>query len=190
MMPSHFTGRAGPLVTGRAGRWGAPSALLLAAMLASAMPALAASPTSPANFLQEVVRTDSTEIQIGQLALKKSSSAGVKKLGQMLIDDHATSGQEATRIANTLQVSLPVDQTVDQAATYQALAGLSGSAFDRAFIDSIIHSKQAAIAEYEQQAASNDGEVAAFAQQTLPALEGQLSMARMLKMRLSEHNTP
>jgi len=182
MMPSHFTMRV---------RWlAAPLALLLAAPFAGAVPAFAASPNSPATFLQEVVRTDSTEVQIGQLALKKTSSAGVKKLGQMLIDDHATSGQEATRIANTMQVSLAVNESVDQAATYQALSGLSGSAFDRAFIDAIIHSKQAAIAEYEQQAASGEGEVAAFAGKTLPVLEGHLSMARMLKMRLSEHNTP
>ena len=181
MMPSQFTMRAH--------RW-APSTLLLAALLAGAAPSFAASPTSDANFLQEVVRTDSTEVQIGQLALTKSSSAGVKKLGQMLIDDHAASGQEATRLANTLQVSLPVQQSVDQTATYQALSGLSGSAFDRAFIDAIIHSKQAAIADYEQQAASNDGEVAAFAGKALPNLQSQLSMARMLKMRLSEHNTP
>ena len=182
MMPSQFTTRAR--------RWGAPSALLLAALLAGTTPAFAASPTSDANFLQEVVRTDSTEVEIGQLALNKSSSAGVKKLGQMLIDDHTASGQEATRLANTLQVSLPVNESVDQAAIYQALSRLSGSAFDRAFIDAIIHSKQAAIAEYEQQVASNDGEVAAFAGKTLPNLQNRLSMARMLKMRLSEHNTP
>jgi putative membrane protein len=167
-----------------------PTAVLLTALLGIAGPALAASRTSDANFLQEVVRTDSTDTQIGQLAIQKSSSAGVKKLGQMLIDDHATAGPEAARLANTLNVSLPIDQAPDQQATYSALSGLSGAAFDRAFIDAVIQSKQAAIAKFEAQAQSGDGAVAAYAEKTLPGLESQLQMARMLKMRASEHNTP
>ena len=169
----------------------APSALLLATLLAGASPALAASPTSTESFLQDVVSTDSTEAQIGQLALQKSSSAGVKKLGQMLIDDHTAAGQEATRLANTRQVSLPVaEAATDQQATVQALSSLSGDAFDRAFINAVIQSSQAAIAKYEAQAQSGDGDVAAFATQTLPQLQSHLQMARMLKMRATEHNTP
>ena len=167
-----------------------PSALLLAALLTGATPALAASPTTDANFIQQVVRTDSTEAKLGQLAVEKSSSAGVQKLGQMLIDDHAVTGQEATRLANTLQVSLPVGEKVDEEATYRALSGLSGERFDRAFVDAVIHRNQTAIADYEAQAASGDGEVAAFAEKQLPVLQSHVQMARMLKMRLTQHNTP
>jgi putative membrane protein len=167
-----------------------PAALLLAALLAGATPALAASPTTDANFIQEVVRTDTTEARLGQLAIEKSSSAGVQKLGRMLIDDHAATGQEATRIANTLQVSVPASNTVDQDATYGALSGLSGEDFDRAFIDAVIHRNQTAIADYEAQAASGNGEVAVFAEKQLPVLQSHLRMARMLKTRLTLHNTP
>lgn len=172
-------------------RLASPSALVLAVLLAGSAPALATSPTTDANFLQQAVHAESTEAQIGQLAVQKSSSAGVKKLGQMLIEDHAASGQEATRLANTMQVSLPVNQPADdQEATYQSLSGLSGDTFDRAFINAVIESSQAAIARYEAQAQSGDGEVAAYADKTLPLLEKHLRMARMLKMRTTEHNTP
>jgi putative membrane protein len=166
-----------------------PSALLLATLLAGATPALAAAPTSDVNFLQEAVHTESTEAQIGQLAVQKSSSDGVKKLGQMLIDDHASSGQEANRLANTMQVSLTVPAD-DQEATYRALSGLSGDSFDEAFVDAVIKSNEEAIAKYEAQATSGDGEVAAYADKTLPLLERHLRMARMLKMRSTEHGTP
>lgn len=171
-------------------RAGLPSALFLAAVLAGATPALAASPTSDANFLQQAVHVESTEAQIGQLAVRKSSSAGVKKLGQMLIDDHTSSGQEATRLANTMQVSLTMGPADDQEATYRSLSGLSGTAFDNAFVNAVIKSTDAAIEKYEAQAASGDGEVAAYANRTLPLLEKHLQMARMLKMRATEHNTP
>jgi putative membrane protein len=167
-----------------------PSALLLAALLAGATPALAASPTTDANFIQQVVRTESTDAQLGQLAVEKADSAGVQKLGRMLIDDHAATGQEATRIANTLQVSLPVDQAIDEEATYRALSGLSGEKFDRAFVDAVIRRSQTAIADYEAQAASGDGEVAAFAEEQLPVLRSHLQMARMLKTRSTMGNTP
>jgi putative membrane protein len=165
-------------------------ALFLAALLAGAAPALAASPTTDANFLQQAVHVESTEAQIGQLAVTKSSSDGVKKLGQMLIEDHAASGQEATRLANTLQVSLPMNPTDDQEATYRSLSGLSGDAFDNAFVSAVIENSETAIARYEAQAKSGDSEVAAYADKTLPLLERQLRMARMLKMRASEHGTP
>jgi putative membrane protein len=171
-------------------RSASPSAVLLAALLAGATPALAASPTREATFLQEAVHTESIEAQIGQLAVQKSSSAGVKKLGQMLIADHANSGQEATRLANTMQVSLTVNPADDQEATYRSLSALSGTSFDNAFINAVIKSNQAAIAKYEAQAESGDGEVSAYADKTLPLLEKHLQMARMLKMRATEHNTP
>jgi putative membrane protein len=174
--------------TGR--RLAAPSAFFLAALLAGAAPALAASPTTDANFLQQAVHTESAEAQIGQLAVQKSSNAGVRKLGQMLIEDHTSSGQEATRLANSLQVSLPVGSSNDQEATYRSLSGLSGTSFDNAFVNAVIESTQAAIADYEAQAQSGDGEVAAYADKTLPLLEKHLQMARMLKMRATEHNTP
>jgi putative membrane protein len=168
-----------------------PSALVLAALLAGATPALAASPTTDANFLQQAVHTESTETRIGQLAVEKSSSDGVKKLGQMRIEDHAASGQEAARLANTLQVSLPMNgQADDQEATYRSLSGLSGDAFDTAFVNAVIENSEAAIAKYEAQAQSGDGEVAAYADKTLPLLERHLRMARMLKMRATEHGTP
>ena len=167
-----------------------PSAFVLAALLAGATPVFAASPTSDANFLQQAVHTESTEAQIGQLAVQKSGSDGVKKLGQMLIEDHASSGLQATRLANTLQVSLTTSSADDQEATYRALQGLSGTAFDNAFVSAVIKSNQAAIAEYEAQAKSGDGEVAAYADQTLPLLQKHLRMARMLKMLATEHNTP
>jgi putative membrane protein len=167
-----------------------PSALVLAALLAGAPPAFAASPTSDASFLQQAVHSESTEAQIGQLAVTKSSSDGVQKLGQMLIDDHAASGREATRLANTLQISLPVNSTVDQEATYRALAGLSGDAFDNAFVDAVIRNSEASIADYRAQAKSSNGEVATYADNTLPLLEKHLRMARFLKMRATEHGTP
>jgi putative membrane protein len=171
-------------------RAASPSALLLAALLAGATPALAASPTSDATFLQDAVHTETTEAQIGQLALQKSSSSGVKKLGQMLIEDHSSGGQEATRLANTMQVSLTMSPADDQEATYRALSGLSGTSFDNAFINAVIKNSSAAIEKYEAQAQSGDGEVAAYANKTLPLLERHLDMARMLKMRTQEHNTP
>jgi putative membrane protein len=171
-------------------RLASPSAVVIAALLAGAVPAFAASPTTDANFLQQAVHTESTEAQIGQLAVTKSSSDGVQKLGRMLIEDHAASGREATRLANTLQVSLPTGAATDQEATYRALSGLSGDAFDMAFVDAVIKNSEAAIADYQAQAKSGDGEVATYADNTLPLLERHLRMARMLKMRASEHGTP
>jgi putative membrane protein len=167
-------------------------AIFLAALLAGATPALAASPTtSDATFLQQAVHTESAEAKLGQLALQKSSSDGVKKLGQMLVQDHTSSGQEATRLANTLQVSLPVDSAAnDQEATYRSLSGLSGSSFDNAFVNAVIENSQTSIADYEAQAQSGNGEVSAYADKTLPLLQKHLRMARMLKMRATEHNTP
>jgi hypothetical protein len=54
----------------------------------------------------------------------------------------------------------------------------------------VIRNSEASISDYEAQAKSGDGEVAAYADKTLPLLEKHLRMARMLKMRATEHNTP
>jgi putative membrane protein len=83
-----------------------------------------------------------------------------------------------------------VNPADDQEATYRSLSGLAGTSFDNAFINAVIKSNQTAIAKYEAQAQSGDGEVATYADKTLPLLEKHLRMARMLKMRTQEHNTP
>lgn len=171
-------------------RAASPSAILLAAVLVGATPALAASPVSDTDFLQQALHTESAETQIGQLAVEKGSSDGVRKLGQMLVEDHAATSQEASRLANTMQVSLTVSSAGDQEATYKSLQGLSGSGFDNAFINAVIKSSKSAIAQYEAQAEGGDGAVSAYADKTLPVLERHLRMARMLKMRTQEHNTP
>jgi putative membrane protein len=167
-----------------------PSVLLLAVLLAGAPPALAAAPTSDADFLQQAARTEFNEAQMGQLAIERSSNRGVKKLGRMLIDDHAATGQEAAQLADPLQVSLPTNPTEEQQETYRSLSGLEDRAFDKAFVEAVIKSSRGAIDEYEAEAQSGDAEIAAYADEALPLLQRHLEMARMLRMRTTEHNTP
>ena len=159
-------------------------------VLFGASSAFAAAPTSTATFLQDAVSSDSAQVEMGQLALEKSGDAAVRKLGQMLIDDHSQAKQQAGTLANSLQVALPVATGSDAEAQVQALRALSGGSFDQAFVEAVIQTHRETIAKFQQEAMSGDSQVSALAQQALPALESQLRMAEILKMRATEHGTP
>lgn len=130
-------------------------------------------------FLTEAMKGDNSEVALGQLAASKGSSKGVKDLGTMLATDHGAHKKEVAALAQ--QAGIPVtDDLKDEAKTLMTkLQGLSGDAFDKAFIDATIEDHKKDIAAYEKESEAN-GQTAALALDTLPTLKKHLETAQSL----------
>jgi putative membrane protein len=59
---------------------------------------------SDKEFLSDAIKTDNSEITLGELAAKKSGSDRVRSFAQTLIDDHRRAKDEATALAGDLEV--------------------------------------------------------------------------------------
>ena len=110
-----------------------------AVALAPASAALAQSPND-AQIASIVVTANQVDIDAGKLAATKASSADVKAFAQQMVTDHSGVNKQATELVTRLKVT-PEDNATSQSlksggdANLATLKGLSGAAFDKAYID-------------------------------------------------------
>jgi putative membrane protein len=121
------------------------------------------------------------EIKVGKLAQQKGASAGVRRFGRVLEQDHSTANSQAMTAAASMGVTPPSEAGPDEQSEYQNLASLSGSQFDKAFLKAMVTDHTKDIAEYNKEAKSGKSPAADYAQHTLPDLHKHLQLAESLE---------
>ena len=142
----------------------------------------AAADSHTAQFLTDAMKGDNSEVMLGKLAASKGSSQGVKDLGQMLVDDHGMHKTKVAGLAGTMSIPA-TDATKPEAdAMAKKLQGMSGAAFDKAFVDGTVEDHKKDIAAYEDEANSSDpAPVTSLAKDTVPTLQKHLDKAMGLQ---------
>jgi putative membrane protein len=134
-----------------------------------------------AMFMRHAAADSLAEIQMGRIALDKSSSAQVKELAQRIIDDHTKANDQLMSIAQRKQVTLPTEPMPMQKKEADKLKAMSGKAFDEAYAKAMVKDHRKAIKMFgmENQEAA-DSDVKEFASTTLPVLKTHLQMAEQI----------
>jgi putative membrane protein len=102
----------------------------------------AAKPTDP-QIAHIAYTADLLDVEAGKQALDKSQNTDVRAFAQQMIGDHTMVNDQALALVKKLNVT-PEDNPTSQALTKQAkatsekLAGLTGAAFDKAYVDNEI----------------------------------------------------
>jgi putative membrane protein len=101
---------------------------------------LSAQAVNDAQIAEIVVTANQIDVDAGKLAVQKATSDAVKKFGQLMVTDHMGVNKSASELAARLKVVPQPSATSDAlkkaaAAHMTTLRGLSGAAFDRAYID-------------------------------------------------------
>jgi putative membrane protein len=133
-----------------------------------------------ASFLEEAIKGNIFEVQVGQLAARKATDAEVRKFGATLNTDHGVATQKASLAAQALGVTPATSLDAKHQAKYDKLSKLPAARFDRAFIDEMLEDHQQDIAQYEKAAQGSDA-AAQYAKETLPRLREHLQMVQRLK---------
>jgi putative membrane protein len=131
------------------------------------------------HFMTEAIQGDLSEVKMGKLAQEKGQGDNVKQFGKMLEQDHSEHLQQAQQIADKNGLKAPTEPNAKQQRMYQKLNGLSGSQFDKAFAQDMVHDHEEDISKYRKEASSDSG-LADFAKQTVPVLEKHLEAAKAL----------
>jgi putative membrane protein len=113
-------------------------ALAPALALGQTSPA-AAAPTDP-QIAMIAVTADNVDIDAGKLAIEKSTNPKVKEFADLMVRDHTSVNNQATALAKKLNLTPEESATSrslksDGDKTLARLRGLSGAAFDKAYID-------------------------------------------------------
>jgi putative membrane protein len=110
-----------------------------AVALAPASTVFAQSPND-AQIASIVVTANQVDIDAGKLAASKASNPDVKAFAQQMVTDHSGVNKQATELVTRLKVT-PEDNATSQSlksggeSNIATLKGLSGAAFDKAYID-------------------------------------------------------
>jgi len=129
-----------------------------------------------ASFFKKAAEGGLAEVELGNLAQKKSENQSVKDFGAMMVTDHSAANDKLKALAASKNITLPSSPSVGQMATKTKLEVESGKTFDKAYIKGMIDDHVKDIREFKKEAASGqDPEAKAFAAATLPTLEGHLT---------------
>ena len=131
------------------------------------------------DFARRAAEAGAAEIAAGKLAIQKAQSDAVREFGQRMVADHQAGDSKLAEIAKAKNMPLPTTPDRAHEAELKKLDGLSGAAFDRAYMESQVRDHRHVIDMFDRQAKSGqDAELKRFANDTLPTLRAHLAMAQ------------
>lgn len=133
------------------------------------------------NFMIRAAADGIAEVQMGQLALEKSSDPQVKQLAQRIVSDHTKANGKLRALALKKHVTLPATPTAEARQKAADMKAMDGASFDKAWSAAMVkdHTKAIDMFATESQQAK-DADVRDFAEATTPVLRTHLQMAQKL----------
>lgn len=138
-----------------------------------------------AQIASAAVTANQIDVNYGEIALKKSKNADVKKFAQTMIRDHSGVIDQAMALAKKLGVT-PQDNPLTQQLlqgemeTSKKLNALKGKKFDKAYIDNEVAYHEAVIAAVKDVLIpqTQNAELKALLVKVAPVLDHHLNMAK------------
>jgi putative membrane protein len=164
--------------------------MLAAGVLAFAVgfisPAFAVEESVDQKFAADAAKDSMAEVELGQLALKKSDDARVREFANRMIKDHSKANQQLESIAKSRNIVLPSEPGEKLQKAMKKLSGLSGKNFDQAYAEDMLEDHEEAVKLFQDyQREGTNQELREFAKQTLPTLQEHLVMAQKIETALS-----
>jgi putative membrane protein len=128
-------------------------------------------------FVGKAMQGSMAEVQLGQLTLQKSNNPQVKEFAQRMIDDHTKLNEQMKPVAQQLGVTVPDQISKGDRKTMAKLQGLSGSAYDQAYIKDMVKDHKQDLTEFQMEASSGQDQTTQDA-----ANQGSKVIAQHLQM--------
>jgi putative membrane protein len=132
-------------------------------------------------FVTEAACGNMAEVKMGELAAKKGQSSSVRQYGEKLARDHQEANQKLQKIAQRKNIQIPQEIDKQNQKSIDHLTGLSGTEFDKAFLQHAVKDHKKDIKKFEKQACEGeDPAIRSFASEILPTLREHLQIAQTL----------
>jgi putative membrane protein len=129
------------------------------------------------SFLKKAAKSGMKEVAVSQAVMDHLNSQQLKDFARQMVDDHTAANTELTSLAASKNAELPPQDP----SIVDDWSKKTGDV-DKKYIDEMVSDHEAAVKLFEKASAkSDDVDVQAFAQKTLPTLQHHLMMAQDLK---------
>ena len=140
------------------------------------------------DFIQDQLEDGQAEVALGKIAAERATHPEVKQFGQQMVRDHQMAGDELRQAAQAgnAQVNPPAELDGDHKDHQEELLKLSGTEFDRKYIDIMVNEHEEAVNELEKKVDSDNPQIRQWATKTLPAVRQHLEHAKQLDKTLEQ----
>lgn len=136
---------------------------------------------------------NSIDVDVAKIALSHTKNAEVRKFAESMVRDHSAVIKSATELATKLGV-VPADNPTSESLKADAtkvektLNGLSGAAFDKAYIDREVAYHEAVIGALDSELipSTQNAEFKKFLENARPAFVAHLEHAKMVQKSLGK----
>jgi putative membrane protein len=132
-------------------------------------------------FMKKAAKAGMKEITVSQAVMNNLSNADLKAFAQQMVTDHTAANNDLMALAQQKGVELPAK---DESSLSEDWMKKTGDV-DRKYVKEMVSDHEEAVKLFEKATKSNDPDVAAFAQKTLPILQHHLMMAQDLKKQIN-----
>lgn len=137
------------------------------------------------NFMTQAAYANRSEVELGQLALTKSSNDSVKLFAQMIINDHTAAIASLDSLAASYSVTLPTATDSAHTVIKDSLNTYSGYTFDTAFINGQVREHQRLIAVYQDEISNGNADnIQNYANNHLSTLQSNKQFADSVSANL------
>jgi putative membrane protein len=135
-----------------------------------------------ANFATEAAVSGLAEVELGKVALAKSSNTKVKDFANMMVNDHGKANEELKAIATAKSITLPTALDEKHQKVSNDLNALSGKDFDKKYVAEMVDGHKKTLDLMEKEAKDGkDAELKAFAAKTAPIVKAHLDMIQKIQ---------
>lgn len=157
---------------------------VIAALAFTVQQAFGAGFLTAQEFVTRASAAGQAEVEMGKLALEKSTAPDIKAFAQKMVEDHTSTGQELATLAKSKGLAPAAAPSDAQRAVIAGLRGKSGAAFDEAYAQQAQKDHDEAVSLFSAAGTLADTTLAEFARMTLPKLTAhQQAAAQLGKVR-------
>jgi putative membrane protein len=132
--------------------------------------------TAEKTFVTKAAKGNFAEVELGKLASQKSNNQDVKAFGEQMVTDHSKANDNLKPIADSNGVQWPTRLTGEPKTVYDQLSKLSGPAFDKLYVRTMVQDHKKDAKEYEMESGKvKDSQLKSYVDQTLPVVQQHLS---------------
>lgn len=144
-----------------------------------------------ANIAAIVVAANTADIDNGKQAQSHAKDAGVKAFAGQMVNDHGASNQQASALATKLSLTPEDNETsrgikAQQDSVRTAIRGLTGAAFDKAYVDNEVSYHETVLNAIDQALIPNaqNPELKQLLTDTRPIISAHLEHAKSLQSKM------
>jgi len=134
-----------------------------------------AAPEDDSQFATKAAVGGMAEVEIGKLALAKSTNPKIKEFATMMVNDHGKANTELMAIAKMKNITLPSMLDDDHKMKYDDLSKKTGADFDKAYASAMVDGHKSTLDLMEMEAKDGkDADLKSFASKTAPVVKTHL----------------